>query len=379
MNLKQKEQLKIALAELPAKERKEVLRQAGELRAKAQSDPKNLRGRWSVDLWQLQLIEERANRKTAISGTVLSLAKGKATVKIGEEHRVCELAKEIAEKQQSLIGPGDEVRLEILPDWTRVAEVLPRRTVLTRRDPHFRERDRIIVANIDRVGIVVSVVAPSLHPRLIDRYLGAIHKGGAQAFVVVNKIDLHEDAEDLQADLDQLKPYVDMGVPVFPVSTSAQLGIEPLRRHLAGQVSVFVGHSGVGKSSMVNALAGTVVAEAGSIAEVGKGRHTTTHSELVEIGDIRIFDTPGIREFSVDFKSPQDVAECFEEFLAVGRCRFADCIHVEEPGCAVREGVSEGRISRARFESYLRLIAPMFEKATNVADEAESDPYGEDY
>jgi len=357
------------MAGISAKERKEIARSASESRAKAQRDKKDPRARWCVDRWSLHLLQAASPPEGPI-GTVVSVTKGACTVRVDGEDRACALIREIAERQQSEIAPGDEVRLEPIGEAWRVCQVLPRRTVLTRLDPHHRERERAIVANVDVVAIVVSVVAPPLHPRLIDRYLAAIHRGGAQAIVIVNKTDLHETAEDLATDLRQLDTYVEMGVPVMPVSTADGAGIDAVRAALDGRTAVFVGHSGVGKSSLLSALLPQSGAVAGAVSEgTGKGRHTTTGSTLVEMDGLRIVDTPGVREFAVEFGSPAEVADCFTEFQEAGRCRFGDCLHLEEPSCAVREAVRVGQISRARYRSYRRLLSDLVPEAGQEDDE----------
>ncbi|AIE85127.1 ribosome small subunit-dependent GTPase A [Fimbriimonas ginsengisoli] len=370
MNPQQKEEFRRLSAQLSGKERKELVRRAAELRASGQRDPKSPRARWCVDRWSLHLLEEQNPAANENIGTVISVAKARAFVRLGGEDHACELGRDVLERQQSVLAPGDRVRLEWHGHAWRIQSVLERRTVLTRLDPYFKERERAIVANVDVVVVVLSVVAPPLHPRIVDRYLAAIHKGGADALIVVNKIDLHEDGEARAEDLAQLDPYREMGVPVFAVSTQTGEGLMEVREALGGKVSVFVGHSGVGKSSLLSALVPDSGAVAGAVSEYsGKGRHTTTRAELVEAGEMTIVDTPGIREFSVEFRLPAEVAECFEEFGLAGRCRFGDCLHLEEPGCSVREAVRTGTISRVRYQSYRRLISDVVPASAYDEDE----------
>lgn len=360
LNPQQREELRHLVAGLSGKERKELARKAAEAREKAQRDKKNPRSGWCVNRWSLHFLQDSAGTPEGELGVVVSIGRAKAWVRIAHEDRVCELSKEIGRRQQSAIAPGDRVRVEPLGAAWRIAEVFERRTSLSRRDPHMRERERAIVANVDVVVIVVSVVAPPLHPRLVDRYLAAIQKGGAEAMVVVNKTDLHETPEALAEDLALLDPYREMGIPVFAVSTAEGEGIETVREALTDKTSAFVGHSGVGKSSLLAAIIPDSGAVAGEVSGfTGKGRHTTTRSELVEAGALRIVDTPGVREFAVEFTSPAEVAECFAEFGKAARCRFGDCLHLDEPGCGVRDAVQSGEISRARYRSYRRLVAEL--------------------
>ncbi|MGV3614627.1 MAG: ribosome small subunit-dependent GTPase A [Fimbriimonas sp.] len=361
MNPEQRNELRRRLAEVPAKDRKELARTATERRALAQKDRRNPRARWDVEQWTLHLLKE-AEAPVGTIGTVVSLARQRCRVRVNGEDYDCTLVRELAERQQTSLAPGDEVTIEPFGEGWRVRGVQPRRTVLTRQDPGNREIQRAIVANADVVIVVVSVVAPPLHPRLIDRYLAAIHRGGAEAMIVVNKTDLHEDEAELARDLALLDHFVEIGIPVHAVSTETGKGLERLRADLEGRTCVFVGHSGVGKSSLLAAMVPSSNAEAGAVsAGTGKGRHTTTSSELVEADGLRIVDTPGVREFAVEFRDPSDLAEAFPD-LIVGRCRFGDCLHREEPGCAVREAVQAGRVPRARYTVYRRLLADLVDE-----------------
>jgi ribosome biogenesis GTPase len=261
------------------------------------------------------------------------------------------------------IVPGDYVVME----KGLVTGVEPRRTMLSRRDPYVKTKQLPIVANIDLVGIVVSCVSPPLHPRLIDRYLAAIWRGGAEPFITMNKTDLHESGPGLEEDRAKLNPYRDMGIPVFEMSVHEEHGSAALAEHLRGKVAVFVGHSGVGKSTLVNSLIESAHASTGATSDYStKGRHTTTASTLHQEGDIRIIDTPGVREFGIDFASPAEIAECFRDFPA--GCRFSDCIHLHEDGCKVRDEVARGGLSAARYDSYRRLVADAFPETAHPPD-----------
>ena len=248
--------------------------------------------------------------------------------------------------------PGDRVEIGWVGSDLRIVDIHPRRTKLSRPDVDNAHQERLIVANIDVVVIVVSVVSPPLHPRLIDRYMIAIQNGGANSVVCVNKIDLLEDDTELEV----LQPYQAIGVPVVFASTKDVKGIEELRYLLRGKTVAFVGHSGVGKSSLGNAFAPELPLKTNTLMEgYGRGAHTTTVSSLHRLEDgTTIIDTPGIRSFGLWASSQSEVQNAFPEFQNL-KCRFANCSHLAEPGCTVREAVETGAVSRDRYETFLRL------------------------
>ena len=233
--------------------------------------------------------------------------------------------------------PGDEV--SVLND--SVSGIAPRRTILTRTDPVNERRERVIVANVDRMVIVAAITSPPLRTGLIDRYMIAAARGGIQPILCINKIDI-------SADMSGVAGYE---IPIVRCSTKTGEGIDELRDRLAGSVAVLTGHSGVGKSSLLNALTDENQARVGLLnEETGKGRHTTTASRLYRLKNgARIIDTPGIREFGLGPVSLEELKAAFPEFSGA-RCRFTDCTHKEEPDCAIREA------GGARYEAWLRLL-----------------------
>jgi ribosome biogenesis GTPase len=235
-------------------------------------------------------------------------------------------------------------------------EIMPRRTVLTRADPGRLHGQKVIAANVDVAVIVVSVKAPPLHVRLIDRWMVTAQTGRIEPIVCVNKIDLLE-PDALRAELSALQPYVEVGVPVIECSASNGTGIDDLVSALSGRMCVFVGHSGVGKSSILNALDPSLGLLTNSLRQAdGKGRHTTTASTLYRLAHgITVIDTPGIRELGLAKVGRDELKWHFPEFAEFG-CRFNDCSHSNEPGCGVRLAVRDGLVSRARYESYCKLL-----------------------
>jgi ribosome biogenesis GTPase len=236
-----------------------------------------------------------------------------------------------------------------MADEHRVLSVLPRTTVLARNDPRNPRNERPLAANVDIVVIVASVHSPPLRTGLIDRYLIATQNGGMTPVVVVNKIDLLQNEQEL----DELKAYQDIGVPVVLCSTCDGRGLEELRKLLEGKTCVFTGHSGVGKSSLANALMPALELRTGEVEY--KGRHTTTTSSLHELpGGTRIIDTPGIREFGLFGVDAKDLRHFFPEFEPyAAHCNFNDCTHTHEPVCAVRDA------NLPRYGAYLRIYGSL--------------------
>ncbi|HEX9161801.1 MAG TPA: ribosome small subunit-dependent GTPase A [Thermoanaerobaculia bacterium] len=287
---------------------------------------------------------------------VISVASGRCRVFRDGVEIECLVSPDIAIEQQSKLAVGDRVLLSDDGGAWKVTDVLPRRSVLARPDPLHAHRQRVIAANIDVVIHVVSVKAPPLRPRLIDRFLIAIGRGGAQPVLCVNKIDLL-DAEPRATELARLDTYRELGVPVIPCSAKTGEGLDALRNEVQGKTSALVGHSGVGKSTILNALDSRLQLATRDVQKRGTGRHTTTSSTLFDFGDgTYLIDTPGIREFGLWDLDRSSLRDYFPEFAEPAEwCRFNDCVHVHEPGCEVKERVERGEINRARYDTYVRL------------------------
>lgn len=265
----------------------------------------------------------------------------------------------IAMLRGSALAAGDRVILSGDPMDT-VETVLPRRSVLARPDPINKHLQRMIAANIDVVVHVVSVKSPPLRPRLIDRYLIAIQRGGAQPVLCVNKIDLLSD-EERDEELAKLAPYRELDVPVIAVSTKTGEGLDALRLEVQGRMAALVGHSGVGKSSILNALDERLALATGGLHRRGTGRHTTTRATLYDFGaGTYLIDTPGIREFGLWDLDRESLRDYFPEFVEPAEsCRFTNCTHVHEPDCEVKRRIDAGELNRARYETYARLYESM--------------------
>ena len=281
-----------------------------------------------------------------------------------EAHVVdCLLPSRLAKNQQALLAVGDEVTFALYEGKHRVIEVAPRQTVLSRPDPHNPRKERVIAANVDVVVHVSSLVKPPLRPALIDRYLIAIERGGATPLLLVNKVDLVGEKE-LAESLAPLDVYRETGFDVLTCSAETGRGLGTLRQALAGQTAVFVGHSGVGKSSLLNALSPSLELTTSQVSErYARGRHTTTRSHLYHLGDgIRLIDTPGIRELGLWHLDPGELSLYFPDFDdAAILCKFSHCTHTHEPRCGVKAAVEEGKIPAGRYATYTRILASLEE------------------
>ncbi|UTV27548.1 small ribosomal subunit biogenesis GTPase RsgA [Photobacterium atrarenae] len=278
-------------------------------------------------------------------------------------HR-CNLRRSI----QSLVS-GDRVvwrpGVEALQGIAGVVEAVhERESMLTR--PDYYDGVKAVAANVNRI-IIVSSVLPELSLNIIDRYLIAAETVGVEPLIVLNKVDLL--SPEARTDVEkQLSLYEEIGYQIRYVSTTTGEGMATLRDDLKDHISIFAGQSGVGKSSMVNALMPEVDADIGDVSETsGLGQHTTTAARLYHFPDGGdLIDSPGVREFGLWHLEPEQVTEAFIEFRDyLGGCKFRDCKHGDDPGCLIREAVEDGKIRRERYESYHRIIDSMSENVAN--------------
>lgn len=236
-----------------------------------------------------------------------------------------------------------------------IEAVFPRDNELSR--PDYYDGIKVMAANIDQI-IIVSAVLPELSLNIIDRYLVICETAKIPALIVLNKIDLLSDAERDQVQ-QQLAIYEKIGYKTLCLSADTGENMTQLDHYLSQGTSIFVGQSGVGKSSLINQLLPEVQAQTGAVSEIsGLGQHTTTASRLYHLPQGgNLIDSPGIREFGLWHLTAEQITLGYHEFQSVlGTCKFRDCKHKEDPGCAVREAVEQGKIDPVRFENYHRLI-----------------------
>jgi len=254
---------------------------------------------------------------------------------------------------------GDRVRIIDVGDGeARIEEVAERRTVLTRPQRGSTVNDQILLANLDQALFVFAVRHPEPHRRMLDRFLVLAEDRGLPAMIGVNKIDLDETLPDGELLSRWIFGDYEPVYPVFYFSSRSGAGIPPLRAVMQGTTTVLTGPSGVGKSSILNALGAELTREVGAVSDAtGKGRHTTTSAELIPLdSETFVADTPGIRSLAMHGVAPEVLDHRFRELLPyLGRCFYADCKHLTEPGCAVLEAVADGLIVRERYESYAAL------------------------
>lgn len=276
------------------------------------------------------------------------------------------LKKDRNDKLKLTVGDDVVIERDDQAGWA-ISEILPRRSQLARRLPGEGRGERIVVANIDQVVVVFAAANPEPHVRMLDRFLVIAEGNDLEARIVINKIELVDLAETQQRFAD----YLRAGYPLHFTSVKQRVGLDELHDALAGRTSVLSGPSGVGKSSLMNSMYPGLNLRVGEISEsVNKGRHTTVGAILHPLPDAGyVVDTPGLREVGMWGMPSTHLDACFPEVRPyLGKCRFNDCTHLGEPGCAVTSAVDAGEVSRERYESYAKLRSELEESEKRWAD-----------
>ena len=296
-------------------------------------------------------------------GTVLRARSGFYTVSTESGTFECQVRGRLRRERQAedLVVPGDRVTLTPLNSQEAVIEgVEPRRTRFSRRQPGGRGawKEDLMLANLDQLVVVFACADPVPHPRMLDRFLVIAEHNEIATLIVANKVDLvgAPAAEAL------FGAYERIGYPVLYASAHTGQGVAALRERLAGRISLVAGPSGVGKSTLLNAIHPGLNLATGAVSQtLHKGRHTTTLAELLPVdGPMggHVADSPGLRQMAVWQIPPDELAWCYPDLRPyLGECRFANCSHGPEPGCAITAAVASGAISPARLDSYRRLVA----------------------
>lgn len=258
------------------------------------------------------------------------------------------------------IAVGDIVEIEHEADGATamITEIYPRKNYVTRVSPSNRMQHNIVAANLDQSLVFATLREPRTSQGFIDRFLVTCEAYHVPAIVIFNKIDIYRQKEK-EKESELIKVYTDIGYKVFSISVEKEEGLSELKNELKNKITLMSGHSGVGKSSFINKLFPSFSLKTKDVSGwSGKGMHTTTFAEMFDLPEGgQIIDTPGMREFGIVDMSRQELSHYFPEMRALlNDCHFNDCLHIDEPDCAIKKAVEDGRIDVGRYISYVNIL-----------------------
>lgn len=257
------------------------------------------------------------------------------------------------------VAVGDHVRYDVREDGTAyIVEILERKNYIVRKASNLSKQSHILAANLDLCFLIVTISHPATATTFIDRFLAAAEAYRVPVVIVFNKIDIYGSSE--REELEYLTAlYSSIGYRCLHTSATDNFGIDALKEMMRGKVSLLAGNSGVGKSSLVNAIAPEIAARVGEISRThDTGMHTTTYTEMFEfMPQSYIVDTPGVKGFGTYDMEVEEISHYFVEFFELSKdCRYGNCTHTHEPGCAVLKALEDGRLAPSRYQSYLSML-----------------------
>ena len=269
------------------------------------------------------------------------------------------------------VAVGDHVRFDIREDGTAyIVDILERRNYIVRKASNLSKQSHILAANLDQCFLIVTISHPVTATTFIDRFLATAEAYRVPVVLVFNKTDLYNDAE--REDLEYLTAlYRNIGYRCIHTSVVDGVGVEDLKEAMRGKVSLLAGNSGVGKSSLVNAVAPEVATKVGEISKThDTGMHTTTYTEMFEfMPGSYIVDTPGVKGFGTFDMEIEEISHYFVEFFELSKeCRYGNCTHTHEPGCAVLEALERGELAPSRYQFYLSMLEDKGEGKYRVSE-----------
>lgn len=258
------------------------------------------------------------------------------------------------------VGDHVDFEMELNSNTGIITKIHDRKNYIVRKSVNLSKQTHIIAANIDVAFLLVTLDHPPTFTPFIDRFLATAEAYSIRAVLLFNKIDLNDEVLETKKN-ELVKIYRDIGYTCLEISATQHINIEPVKELMKGKISMFSGHSGVGKSTLINAIDPGLKLKTAEISSQHKqGQHTTTFAEMFDLTTVPegyIIDTPGIKGFGVVDFDPNEIGDYFPEFFARKHlCKFNNCLHVKEPNCAIKKGVELGEIAPSRYKSYLQLL-----------------------